>query len=100
MAIIKNPLTLIKGEEPVLITKSITENGNYNASSDNADGYSSVSVNVSGGGAVSGILPVIWEQTQRGMYKPLVVPFGLENINIVASTQQTQDGLEVILTDE
>lgn len=35
-----------------LITKSITQNGTYNASSDNADGYSSVTVNVSGGGAV------------------------------------------------
>ena len=35
---------------PTLITKSITANGTYNASSDNADGYSSVTVNVSGGG--------------------------------------------------
>lgn len=34
---------------PTLITKSITSNGVYNASSDNADGYSSVTVNVSGG---------------------------------------------------
>lgn len=33
-----------------LISKSITSNGTYNASSDNADGYSSVTVNVSGGG--------------------------------------------------
>lgn len=33
-----------------LITKNITANGTYNASSDNADGYSSVTVNVSGGG--------------------------------------------------
>ena len=32
-----------------LITKSITQNGTYNASSDSADGYSSVTVNVSGG---------------------------------------------------
>ena len=35
---------------PTLITKSITANGTYNASSDSADGYSSVTVNVSGGG--------------------------------------------------
>ena len=34
------------GGSATLITKSITENGTYNASSDNADGYSSVSVNV------------------------------------------------------
>lgn len=32
-----------------LTTKTITVNGTYNASSDNADGYSSVTVNVSGG---------------------------------------------------
>ena len=37
---------------PTLITKSITQNGTYNASSDNADGYSSVTVNVSGGGGL------------------------------------------------
>lgn len=38
-----------------LITKSITQNGTYNASSDNADGYSQVVVNVSGGGGSSGV---------------------------------------------
>lgn len=32
-----------------LIPKSFTQNGTYNASSDNADGYSQVTVNVSGG---------------------------------------------------
>lgn len=41
------------GSTPTLITKSITQNGTYNASADNADGYSSVTVDVpSGGGAV------------------------------------------------
>lgn len=35
---------------PTLIEKSITENGTFNAEDDNADGYSSVTVNVSGGG--------------------------------------------------
>lgn len=34
------------GSEPTLITKSITANDTYNASDDNADGYSSVTVNV------------------------------------------------------
>ena len=38
------------GSSPTLITKNITANGTYNASSDSADGYSSVTVNVSGGG--------------------------------------------------
>lgn len=41
---------VVTGEEVTLTTKSITQNGTYNASSDNADGYSSVTVNVSGGG--------------------------------------------------
>ena len=36
-----------------LITKSITANGTYNASSDSADGYSSVTVNVDGGGGTT-----------------------------------------------
>ena len=31
-----------------LTTKTITENGTYNASSDNTDGYSTVTVNVEG----------------------------------------------------
>lgn len=38
---------------PTLKTKSITANGTYNASSDNANGYSSVTVNVSGGGSMN-----------------------------------------------
>lgn len=33
-----------------LITKTITENGTYSAEDDDADGYSEVTVNVSGGG--------------------------------------------------
>lgn len=37
------------GGEPVLIEKTITQNGTYAASSDSADGYSSVTVSVSGG---------------------------------------------------
>ena len=41
-----NPV--IVNVQPDLITKSITQNGTYQASSDNADGYSSVNVNVSG----------------------------------------------------
>ena len=34
------------GKKTTLTTKSITSNGTYNASSDNADGYSSVTVSV------------------------------------------------------
>ena len=36
----------LKISETTLITKSIAENGTYNASDDNVDGYSEVSVNV------------------------------------------------------
>ena len=36
------------GAAPVLIEKTISENGTYNASDDSADGYSSVTVDVSG----------------------------------------------------
>ena len=42
-------LTGTGGGGSTLVTKTITQNGTYNASSDNADGYSSVIVNVSGG---------------------------------------------------
>lgn len=41
------------GGSSTLITKNITENGTYDAEDDNADGYSSVTVNVSGGGSVT-----------------------------------------------
>lgn len=41
-----------------LIPKSITQNGTYNASDDSADGYSSVTVDVSGGGGETCTLTV------------------------------------------
>lgn len=42
------------GGTAVLVSKTVTENGTYDPADDNADGYSSVTVNVSGGGG-SGI---------------------------------------------
>ena len=36
----------VSGSSPTLITKNITQNGTYNASGDNADGYSAVTVAV------------------------------------------------------
>lgn len=42
-----NPV-IVNVPEPVLITKTITANGTYTASDDNADGYSSVTVAVEG----------------------------------------------------
>lgn len=43
----------VPSEEPTLGTKTITANGTYNASDDNLDGYSSVTVNVTGGESIS-----------------------------------------------
>ena len=42
-----NPV-VVAVPEPTLIAKSISQNGTYNASDDNADGYSSVTVDVEG----------------------------------------------------
>lgn len=54
----------VSGGGSTLITKSITENGTYNASSDNADGYSSVTVDVP-----QGITPTGSQTfTQNGTY--------------------------------
>lgn len=46
----------VSGASPTLITKNITENGTYDAEDDNADGYSSVIVDVQGGGGSTNIL--------------------------------------------
>ena len=43
-----------------LITKTITQNGTYNASADNADGYSQVTVDVSGGGGITDLAGTSW----------------------------------------
>lgn len=62
------------GGSATLITKSITENGTYNASSDNADGYSSVTVNVSGGGSsndVADMFPIPSGYTLPSNYQKL-----------------------------
>lgn len=69
-----------------LTTKSITQNGTYNASQDNADGYSSVTVNVSGGGgAVVQPLSV----TQNGTYNPPsgVVGYAPVTVDVSGGTQ-------------
>lgn len=44
----------VPSQTPNLVTKEITENGTYNASDDGADGYSSVTVNVTGSGGGGG----------------------------------------------
>lgn len=58
---------------PTLITKSITANGTYNASSDNADGYSSVTVNVSGG--ASNVVTGTFTGTTTGAAMDVNIPY-------------------------
>ena len=60
---------------PTLITKSITANGTYNASSDNADGYSSVTVNVSGGGGASNFVQGTFTAGTAGSVQTINVPY-------------------------
>lgn len=43
------------GGSSVIVSKTITQNGTYNASADSADGYNPVVVNVAGGGATLGL---------------------------------------------
>lgn len=53
------------GGSATLITKTITENGTYDAEDDSADGYSSVTVNVSGGGGSSMNVQTVQKTTRR-----------------------------------
>ena len=46
MSFIDNSIAMMISEDATLITKSITHNGTYDAEDDEADGYSSVTVNV------------------------------------------------------
>ena len=58
------------GDPPTLITKSITENGTYSAASDNADGYSSVTVSINPkyvAGTFTG--------TTNGQAKTITIPY-------------------------
>lgn len=43
----------VEGLQPIFVSKIITENGSYDPTDDNADAYSQVVVNVSGGGGTS-----------------------------------------------
>ena len=56
------------GSSPTLVEKEITENGTYSASNDNADGYSSVTVNVAGGGS-GDFIGIPREISSSGVYQ-------------------------------
>lgn len=57
-----------------LVTKTITANGTYNASSDSADGYSSVTVNVSGGGS-SNFIQGTFTAGEAGSVQTITLPY-------------------------
>lgn len=76
------------GGGAVLITKNITENGTYNASSDNADGYSSVNVNVSGGGG-DARLELEYQATTSGTSTYTIVENGVYLVAVVYSHNGT-----------
>ncbi len=58
----------ISGGGSTLITKTITANGTYNASDDNADGYSQVTVNVSGGVLPAGYTALSYLESDGTQY--------------------------------
>lgn len=87
----------VSGGSSTLVTKTITENGTYNASSDNADGYSSVEVNVSGSG---GITPTGSQTfTSNGTYDVTNIAQAIVNVAEGGSIENIEMGT-VVLTDE
>ena len=63
----------VPSSSPTLITKTITANGTYNASSDSADGYSSVTVNVSGGS--SNFIQGTFTAGEAGSVQTITLPY-------------------------
>lgn len=55
----ESAITNIPSGSAVLVSKTISQNGIYNPVDDNADAFSQVVVNVSGGGGVSDVLRII-----------------------------------------
>jgi len=65
------------GSEPVLISKTITENGTYNAADDNADGYSEVVAEVPSEESDFSTAHVVFTQTflsSNPPTKPIIAP--------------------------
>lgn len=75
--------TISGGGSAVLGTKSITQNGTYNASSDNYDGYSQVTVNVSGGVTPTGTKQI--SITQNGTTTEDVTNYASAEITVNVS---------------
>lgn len=76
-----------------LIEKSITENGTYNATDDEADGYSSVTVDVAGGNATVVFANATYNV--KPSLKSITVPDGVTKLDI--SVFQTCANLDEVI---
>ena len=63
--------------DPVLIEKTITANGEYSAQSDNADGYSEVTVNV-------------WQMAEIDLQSLTPVAFGADDGGLYMTTEENE----------
>lgn len=83
------------GGSSVIVSKTITQNGTYNASADSADGYNPVVVNVSGGGIEpSPSLPVEYQKydfldIQGGYFETVIPTTALWNVVFSTSKSST-----------
>lgn len=87
----------VPSEEPTLVTKEITENGTYNATDDNADGYSSVVVNIeSSGGGGEEVIQETYAGTDIANYyakiRELMISGKLSNVKININSEITCNG--------
>ena len=92
------------GGSATLITKSITQNGTYLATNDNADGYSEVTVNVSGGsiptlklneGKIATATGEIVADSDYYYTDEFDMPSGYLMFDMNLSSNQTYDGLVI-----
>ena len=84
------------GGDPVLITKTITENGIYNASSDNAEGYSSVTVDIFGG--VETVTQSVYDalsQAEKMNGTAYLIQAVSESIDLTNATIKREGGMTV-----
>ena len=73
----------IGGSRPIIVPKTLTANGTYSAGTDNADGYSPVTVNV------PERVPVVTYQVEQGIdgFNPVTVNVPIPTINSLNVTE-------------